>query len=92
MARRVCVCVFSKELYPLLTQNSFGLKKSNSFVALPPIPAPCRLLLFFLGSQVPLLAGEPTTPAQSWPRYRDGLERWAWAMGEKEAMAKEGNS
>lgn len=30
---------------------------------------------------MPLLAGEPTTPTQSWPRYRDGPERWAWARG-----------
>lgn len=36
MARReVSMCEVGEELYPLLTQNSFGLYRSNSFVGLP---------------------------------------------------------
>lgn len=65
------ICV---KLYSLLTQNSLILERTNSFIALAPsYSSPCCFLLFFLGSQVPLLAGEPTTPAQSWPRNEMGL-------------------
>lgn len=69
-----------EELYPLLTQNSFGLSRSNFFVALPPTPAPWLFLCFsFLAVRWSCWQENPPHPAQSWPRYRDGLERWAWA-------------
>ncbi len=43
----VCVCVVGEELDPLLTQNSFGLQRSNSFVALPPSsPSPVPFFCF----------------------------------------------
>lgn len=48
------------------------------------------LLLFFLGSQVPLLAGEPTTPTQFWPRNSDRLERWAWVRGRRKQWQRKG--
>lgn len=66
----LCARVAAVELYPVLSQNSF------SFSLLPSLSS-AMPFFFFAGSHVCLLAGEPTTPTQSWPGYRHGLERWA---------------
>ena len=71
MARQdvsACACVCMCRVISL-ADSEFLWSIEKYFLCCPPSLPPSSLL-FFLGIQVPLQAGEPTTPTQSWPIYR----------------------